>query len=92
MIQSLEFFSRIVRGDCCVGDLERKVVRRRLLVQLAAVSRGDRSVKLFEDTALGCGVLGVLVDSTGLVEVTVAASTILMVESRVDLDLALRVA
>jgi hypothetical protein len=28
MIQSLEFFSRIVRGDCCVGNLERKVARR----------------------------------------------------------------
>jgi hypothetical protein len=27
-IQSLELFSRIVWGDCCVGDLERKVVRR----------------------------------------------------------------
>jgi hypothetical protein len=27
-IQSLELFSRIVRGDCCVGDLERKAVRR----------------------------------------------------------------
>jgi hypothetical protein len=67
-------------------------VRRRLLFQLVAVSRGDRSVKLFEDTALACGVLGVLVDRTGLVEVTPAASTILMVESRVDLDLALHVA
>jgi hypothetical protein len=27
-IQSLELFSRIVRGDCCVGDLERKAVWR----------------------------------------------------------------
>jgi hypothetical protein len=62
------------------------------LVQLVAVSRGDRSAKLFEDTALACGVLGVLVDRTGLVEVTPTASTILMVESRVDLDLALHVA
>jgi hypothetical protein len=39
MIQSLEFFSRIVRRDCCVGGLERKAVWRRLLVQLMAVSR-----------------------------------------------------
>jgi hypothetical protein len=27
-IQSLEFFSRIVRGDRCVGDLESKAVWR----------------------------------------------------------------
>jgi hypothetical protein len=91
-IQDLEFFSRIIRGDCCVGDLECKAVQRRLLVQLAAVSRSNRSAKLFEDTALACGVLGVLVDGTGLVEVIPAASTILRVESRVDLDLALHVA
>jgi hypothetical protein len=90
-IQSIEFFSRIVRGDCCVGDLECKAVQRRLLVQLVAVSRGNRSAKLFEDTALACGVLGVLVDGTGLVKVTTTASTILMVEYRVDLDLALHV-
>jgi hypothetical protein len=53
-----------VRGDCCVGNLERKEVRRRLLVQLVAVSRGNRSAKLFEDTALACDVVGVLVDGT----------------------------
>jgi hypothetical protein len=75
-----------------VGDLERKAVWRRLLVQPAAVSRGKRSAKLFEDTALACGVLGVLVDRTGLVKVILVASTILMVESRFDLDLALHVA
>jgi hypothetical protein len=92
MIQSLEFFSWIVRGDCCVGNLGCMAVRRRLLVQLVAVSCGNRSAKLFEDTALACGVLGVLVDGTRLVKVTTAASTILMVESRVDLDLALHVA
>jgi hypothetical protein len=57
-----------------------------------AVSRGERSGKLFEDTALACGVLGVLVDVTGLIEVAPAASTILMVEYKVDLDLALHVA
>jgi hypothetical protein len=91
-IQSLEFFSRIVQGDCCVGDLERKAVQRRLLVQPGAVRRGERSAKLLEDTALACGVLGVLMDRTGLVEVTPLASTILMVKSRVDLDLALHVA
>jgi hypothetical protein len=61
------------------------------LVQRSAVSCSDRSAKLLEDTALACGVLGVLVDRTGLVEVTPVASTILMVESRFNLDLALHV-
>jgi hypothetical protein len=46
---------------------------------MSVVSRGDRSAKLFEDTALACGVLGFLVDRTGLIEVTPVASTILMV-------------
>jgi hypothetical protein len=61
------------------------------LVQPAAVGRGKRSAKLLEDTALVCSVLGVLVDRTGLVEVIPATSTILMVESRFNLDLALHV-
>jgi hypothetical protein len=56
------------------------------------VSRGKRSAKLFEDTALACGVLGVFMDRSGLVEVIPTASTILMVESIFDLDLALHVA
>jgi hypothetical protein len=47
---------------------------------------------LLEDTALACSVLGVLVDRTGVVEMIPAASTILMVESRLDLDFALHVA
>jgi hypothetical protein len=75
-----------------VGDLERKAVWRRLLVQPVTVSRGKRSTKLLEDTALACGVLGVLVDGTGLIKVTPAASTILRIESRFGLDLALHVA
>jgi hypothetical protein len=74
-----------------VGDLEHKAVRRRLLVQPAAVGRSKRSAKLFEDTALACGVFGVLVDRAGLVEVIPAASTILRVEFRFDLDLAFHV-
>jgi hypothetical protein len=57
-----------------------------------AVSRGKRSTKLFEDTALACGVLGVFVDRAGLVKIIPAASTILRIESRFDLDLALHVA
>jgi hypothetical protein len=75
-----------------VGDLERKAFWRRLLVQPAVVSRGRRLAKLFEDMALACGVLGVLVDRTGLIGVIPPASTILMVESRFDLDPALHVA
>jgi hypothetical protein len=49
-------------------------------------------MKLLEDTALACSVLGVLVDRTGLVKMISAASTILRIESRLDLDLALHVA
>jgi hypothetical protein len=75
-----------------VGDLERKAVWRRFLVQPAAVSRGKRSTKLSEDTALACGVLGVFVDRARLVKVIPAASIILRIESRFDLDLALHVA
>jgi hypothetical protein len=74
-----------------VGNLERKAVWRRLLVQQAAVSCGKRSAKLFEDTALACGVLGVLVDRTGFLEVIPAASMILRIEFRFDLDPALHV-
>jgi hypothetical protein len=75
-----------------VGDLERKAVRRRLLVQPAAVGRSKRSVELFGDTTLACGVFGLLVDRVGFVEVIPAASMILRVESRFDLDLAFHVA
>jgi hypothetical protein len=91
-IWGLKIFSRIVRGDRCVGDLERRAVRRRLLVQPVAVGCSKRSAKLLEDTALACDVFGVLVDRAGLVEVIPAASTILRVESRFDLDLALHIA
>jgi hypothetical protein len=56
------------------------------------MSRGKRSTKLLEDTARVCGVLRVFVDRAGLIEVIPAASTILMVESRFHLDLALHVA
>jgi hypothetical protein len=57
-----------------------------------AVSRGERWAKLLEDTALACGVLGLLVDRVGFIEVIAAASTILRVESRFYLDLVFRVA
>jgi hypothetical protein len=75
-----------------VGNLERKAVRRRLLVQPAAVGRSKRSTKLLEDTALVRCVFGLLMDWAGFVEMTPAASTILGLGSRFDLDLALHVA
>jgi hypothetical protein len=56
------------------------------------MSRGKRPAKLLEDTALACSVLGIFMDRAGLIKVIPAASTILMVESRFDLDLALHVA
>jgi hypothetical protein len=56
------------------------------------MSRGKRSTKLLEDTALACGVFGVFVDRAGLIEVIPAASMILKAESRFDLGLALHVA
>jgi hypothetical protein len=62
------------------------------LVQPAAVGRSKRSAKLLEDTTLACGVFGLLVDRAGFVEVIPAASTILRVVSRFDLDLAFHVA
>jgi hypothetical protein len=52
-----------------MGDLKRKVVRGRLLVHPTAVSRGEGSTKLLEDTALPCSVLGLLVNRAGFVEV-----------------------
>jgi hypothetical protein len=75
-----------------VGDLEHKAVRGRLSVQLAAIGRSERSTKLLEDTALARRVFGILVDRAGFIEVTHAASTILGLGSRFDLDLALHVA
>jgi hypothetical protein len=75
-----------------VGDLERKAVRRRLLVQPAAVGRSNRSAKLIEDATLACSVFGLLVDRAGSVEMIPEASTILRVKFRFDLDLAFHVA
>jgi hypothetical protein len=90
-IWGLELFSRIVRGDRCVGDQERKAVWRRLLVHPAAVGHSERSAKLLKDTALARCVFRLLVDRVGFIEVIPATSTILRIESRFDLDLALHV-
>jgi hypothetical protein len=91
-IWGLELFSRIVRGDRCVGDLECKAVQRRLLVHPAAVGRSERSAKLLEDTALARCVFRLLMDRAGFIEVIPAASAILRIEFRFDLDLAFHVA
>jgi hypothetical protein len=91
-IWGLERFSRIVQGDRCVGDLERKAVWRRLLVQSAAVGRGERSAKLLEDTTLAHCVFRLLVDRAGFIEVIPATSMILRIDSRFVLDPALHVA
>jgi hypothetical protein len=72
-----------------MGDLERKAVQRRFLVHPMAMCRAERSAKLLEDTALACGVLGLPVNRAGFVEVIHAASTILGLGSRFNLDLAL---
>jgi hypothetical protein len=66
-IKGLEPFSRIVWGDCCAGDLERKAVRRRLPVHLAVVGCSKRSSKLLEDKTLASRVLGILLDRAGFV-------------------------
>jgi hypothetical protein len=70
-------------------DLGRKAVQRRLLVHPTAVSHGEGSTKLLEDTALACGVLGLLMNRAGFIEVIPAVSTILGLGSRFNLDLAL---
>jgi hypothetical protein len=56
------------------------------------MGRGERSMKLLEDTALVRRVIGIFVDREGFVEVTTAASKILGFGSRFDLDFALHVA
>jgi hypothetical protein len=91
-IWGLERFSRIVRGDGRTGDLKREVVRRWPPVDLAAMSRGERSSKLLEYRALPSCVFRILVDGSRIVEMTPAVSTIWCLVSKFDLDLALHVA
>jgi hypothetical protein len=85
-IKGLELLSRVVRGDGCADDLKREVIRRCVSVYQTTVGRNKRSTELLEYTALVCGVVGVLI------EVAPAASTILGLGSRFELDLALHVA
>jgi hypothetical protein len=62
------------------------------LVHPAAVGRSERSAKLLEDTALARCVFRLLMDRAGFIEVIPAASAILRIEFRFDLDLAFHVA
>jgi hypothetical protein len=79
-------------GDGRTGDLKREVVRRWPPVDLAAMSRGERSSKLLEYRALPSCVFRILVDGSRIVEMTPAVSTIWCLVSKFDLDLALHVA
>jgi hypothetical protein len=56
------------------------------------MGRSERSTKLLEDTAPARCVFRILVDRAGFIEVAPAASTILCLGSRFNLDLALHVA
>jgi hypothetical protein len=56
------------------------------------MSRRERSSKLLEDTTMARHVFGLLMDRVGFIEVIPAASMILDIESRFDLDIALHVA
>jgi hypothetical protein len=91
-VWDLKHFSRIVWGDGHTGDLKREAVRRRLMVDLAAMSREERSVKLLKHTALASRVVGVLVNRARVVEVTPTVFTVWGLGPRFNLDLALHVA
>jgi hypothetical protein len=47
-VQDLKYLARIVGGDGRTGNLGREAVRGRFTVELSAMSRGERSVKLLE--------------------------------------------
>jgi hypothetical protein len=90
-VWDLQYLSRIVRGDGRTSDLKHEGVRRRLTIDLVAMSCSERSVKLLDHTALARHVFGFLVDRARVVEVAPAVSTIWCLGSRFDLDLALHV-
>jgi hypothetical protein len=91
VVWDLKHFSRMVRGDGRTGDLKCEAVWRRLAVDLAAMSREERSFEILKHTALASRVFGVLVDGTRVVEVTPTVPTMWGLGSRFDLDLALHV-
>jgi hypothetical protein len=91
-VWDLKHFSQIVRGDGRTSDLKREAVRRRLVIKLVVVGRGERSMKLLKHTKSASRVFGVFVDGARVIEVTPAVPTIWSLGSRFDLDLALHVA
>jgi hypothetical protein len=91
VIWSLEHFSQILRRDGRAGNLKCEVVRRQLSIDLAVMSRGERSAKLLEHATLASRVFRILMDGARVVKVTPAVSTIWCFGSIFDLDLALHV-
>jgi hypothetical protein len=76
LVWDLKHLTQIVGGDGRAGDLECEVVRRWFAVELSAMIRSERSMKLFEHTALASRVSGVLVDGARAIGVTSAVSTL----------------
>jgi hypothetical protein len=59
-----------------MSNLKREAIRRRLTVDLAAMSYVEGSSELLEHATLASRVFGVLVDRTRVVEVSPAVSTV----------------
>jgi hypothetical protein len=91
VVWDFKHFSQIVRGDGRTGDLKCEVVRRRLAIDLVAMSREKRSSELLKHTTLASHVFGVLVDRARVVEVTPAVPMMWGLGSGFNLDLALHV-
>jgi hypothetical protein len=79
-VSDLKHLTWIVGGDGHVGDLKHKVVRRPLTVKLSVMSRGERSVKLLEDTTSASRVFGVFVDGARVIKFPSARCEILSLE------------
>jgi hypothetical protein len=92
MLWDLEHFARVIGRDDRSDDLKCEAVWGPLAVDLAAMSRDERSTKLLEHTALANRVFRVLVNRARVVEMTSAVSTMWDLGSRFDLDHILHVA
>jgi hypothetical protein len=92
LLQDIEHFPWIIERGGRLGDLKCEAVQRRLMVDLVAMSRDERSTKLLEHTAMECRVSGVLMERSRVVEMTFAVSTMWDLGSRFDLDPVLHVA
>jgi hypothetical protein len=92
LIRDLECVDWVVGRDGRLRVLEPEAVRGWAVVDMAAMSRYERSTKLLEHTALASHVFGIRVDKTRVVEMTSAVSTKWDLGSRFNLDLVLHVA